>query len=118
MRDLASGEGASRERNLGYVGVCGNGMADGVAFSSSASHGGLIFRVIVIMNGGRTVSVDNVNDTWGKSGVVYQAGELECREGGEFGGLVGGRVRPLGGILRGSRPLRQLRSLWPALEQS
>ena len=36
----------------------------------------------------RTISVDDVDDTWGKSGVVYQAGELECREWGKFGGLV------------------------------
>ena len=50
--------------------------------------------------GARTVSVDDIDHTWGKSRVVYQAGKLECCERGEFGGLVGYRVRLLKGNVR------------------
>lgn len=35
----------------------------------------------------RTISVDDIDDTWEESSVVYEASEFECDERGEFGGL-------------------------------
>ena len=90
MGDLASGDGAPGERDLADVGMCSDCMADGGSFD-----GGLISKVIMIVDGERTVSIDDVDDTWGESSVVYQAGELECCERGEFGGLVGCHFRRL-----------------------
>ena len=46
-----------------------------------------------------TVSVDDIDDARGESGLVYQAGELQCAERGEFGGLVECRVRRLEGSI-------------------
>lgn len=98
MGDLASGEGAPSERNLGDVRVCGDGMADGGTFLSHTSdNGSVILGGFMIMDGVRTVSVDDVDNSWGESSLVYEAGEFECREWGEFGGLIGCLVRQFGG---------------------
>ena len=54
-----------------------------------------------------TVSIDDVDDTRGESGLVYQAGELQRAEGGEFGGLGGCRVRRFG-VLKGRQTFKTI----------